>query len=385
VRELVAILEEIPDNRQQWKIKHSLVEILIISLLAITCNADTTSQIHQFATARADWLKTLLPLKNGIPGRLTFMRVLQTIDVRKLGAAFQKHILNLVGDLPKSHIAIDGKTLNGTYHNKGQKGLVHMVEAWCDEYSVSLGQTRVDEKTNEIIAIPELLRTLNVPGSVITIDAMGCQKKIARQIVKGNHADYLIGLKGNQESMMRELVDYAQTALADPLMADPVGVYKSVDLGHGRIERREYYLFRDLSWFADLDKWEGLNGLLMVRSERTRKKDQKKGEVETRYYITSASGDVERLARICRGHWGIENRLHWSLDVTFHEDDWQTRLQVEAANLGHLRRMSHNLLKLEKTSPLSMPMRRYQCSLDQSYLERVILAAAQSTMPPGDE
>lgn len=369
---LIDALEAIPDPRQEWKIRHVLSEILIIALLAITSNAATSSQIHDFAVERKEWLKGFLELKNGIPGRLTFSRVLQVL-CPKAFAIFFAQLMKRVEDKTEGRVvAIDGKALAGTGHNDGRKGLIFMVSAWCYENKLTLAQVKTQEKSNEITAIPELLELLDIKGAVITIDAMGCQKEIVKKIVKKN-GDYLIGLKGNQGTMHNEFKEYAFATAAEPESNGKYEKTVTVEKGHGRLETREYWLFRDIGWFEDMKSWAGLSGLLMVRSNRKNIKTGKESEPETRLYITSMDGCVEKVAKASRSHWGIENNLHWALDVAYGEDQCLTRLQTEAANLSQLRRLSVNLLTLDTENKISMNRKRFKASVNPDYLSLLVL------------
>ena len=247
-----------------------------------------------------------------------------------------------------------------------------MVGAWCSENKISLAQINTQAKSNEITAIPELLDLLDLKGAIVTMDAMGCQKELVKKIVKEKKADYLIGLKGNQGTMYREFLEYAQSMIQDPHEKDQYEMYRTIEKGHGRIEERRYYLFRDLDWFKDKKQWTGLSGLLLTESRRTDIKTATEAQSEIRLYITSAQGGVEEIAQASRSHWGIENNLHWILDVGFREDQWLTRLQIEAANLSQLRRLSANLLKMETESKMSIQRKRYRCSLDMNFMESVV-------------
>ena len=369
---LIAILEKMPDPRQAWKIKHKISDILFICLLAVTCNANSASEIHDFAVSRKQWLQTILTMENGIPSRLTFARVLQIIQPKAFAVLFSQIMANVEVISKRRVVALDGKALASTYHNEGRKGLIYMVGAWCSENKISLAQINTQAKSNEITAIPELLDLLDLKGAIVTMDAMGCQKELVKKIVKEKKADYLIGLKGNQGTMYREFLEYAQSMIQDPHEKDQYEMYRTIEKGHGRIEERRYYLFRDLDWFKDKKQWTGLSGLLLTESRRTDIKTATEAQSEIRLYITSAQGGVEEIAQASRSHWGIENNLHWILDVGFREDQWLTRLQIEAANLSQLRRLSANLLKMETESKMSIQRKRYRCSLDMNFMESVV-------------
>jgi len=368
-KRMTKILKRIEDPRQPWKVKHSLVEILLICIIGITAGADSSHKIHVFAVNRIKWLKKYLHLNHGIPGRLTIERVLAAINPKAMERAFFS-IMELAQQASKGKtVPIDGKAFFSNRNEDGSANIFYMVGAWCAANGVALGQVQTKEKSNEITAIPELLKYLGIKGATVTIDAIGCQKEIVKQIVKENKANYVIALKGNQPTMYNELTEYAQDCIADPLQASKYDKLVTLDKGHGRIEKREYFLFDDLAWFANRKDWVGLTSLVMVRS--TRQVGNKEPTSEIRYYITSLT-EIETAAEAIRSHWGIENCLHWVLDVVFNEDGWATKNSTAAANLSHIRRLTTNLLQADTTSSLSVPNKRYQCALSTDYLEQVI-------------
>jgi predicted transposase YbfD/YdcC len=243
-----------------------------------------------------------------------------------------------------------------------------MVNAWCSANGMTLGQVGTEGKGNEITTIPKVLKLLTITGATVTIDAIGCQQAIVKQIVKENKADYAIALKENQPTMYHEFKLYAQDCLADPDCSDLYQYYATQEKGHSRLEKREYFLFTDIDWFHDRKKWENLRAFLMVRSTR-----QVKGHApttETRFFITSLS-HVKQAAYAVRTHWGIENSLHWILDVVFKEDDWKTKNKTAASNLAIIRRITANLLKAHPSSETT-PIKRYLCSLKLDFLESVL-------------
>ena len=266
-------------------------------------------------------------------------------------------------------VAIDGKSFFSSRNADGSANVYYMVGAWCAANGIALGQVQTKEKSNEITAIPELLKFLGIKGATVTIDAIGCQKDIVKQIIKKNKANYVIALKENQKTMYDELTLYAQDCIADPLQASKYTKHVTRNKGHGRIEKRAYYFFNDLTWFVDRKDWAGLAGLVMVCS--TRQVGNNEPTSETRYYITSLT-KIETAAEAIRSHWEIENCLHWVLDVDFNEDRWATKKSTTAANLSHIRRLTANLLRADKSSSLTIPNKRYQCALSTEYLENVI-------------
>jgi predicted transposase YbfD/YdcC len=273
-------------------------------------------------------------------------------------------------------VAIDGKQFHMQPSVSDKKGNpLYIVSAWCQRNGMTLAHQKVDAKTNEIKGIPLLLKCLKVPGSIITIDAIGCQREIVTMIRRKNRADYCIALNKNQGTLYDEMVRYAQDCLCDNLLKDKYSQYVTMNKGHGRLEKRKYTLFNDLSWFHDLKKWEGLRGLVCVESTRTIKNIT---STDVRYYITSLVS-VEETAKAIRSHWGIENNLHWVLDVVFREDHWHTRIENAAANLATVRKLALTFLRksnvdLPIKQPITGPMKVFACALDHKILERVLLS-----------
>jgi len=370
-KRMTKILGRINDPRQPWKVWHSLVEIVIICIIGITAGADSSYKIYLFAINREEWLRKYLTLEHGIPGRLTIERVLAVIDPKAMERAFIA-IMRLAQKASKGAVvAIDGKAFFNNRNENGSVNVFYMVGAWCTANGVALGQVQVKEKSNEITAIPELLKYLGIKGATVTIDAIGCQKNIVKQIIKENKANYVISLKENQPTMYSEFTDYALDCIADSQLSSKYSTLTTFEKGHGRIEKREYYMFPDVSWFANRKEWVGLAGFAMVRS--TRKVGKKEPTSETRFYITSLT-DIDRVSEAIRGHWGIENCLHWVLDTAFNEDNAATKKEATAANLTHLRRLTANLLRSDPSS-LSIPNKRYQCALNSDYLAQVVFAS----------
>lgn len=361
-------LSEIQDPRQLWKIRHPLVDILAICIVGIMCGAKSTHQIHMFAQYRESWFRRFLTLPNGIPNRLTINRVLSLINPKQFSVIFTQIMQHIQSVSHGAVVSLDGKSC---YARAGE-GVVYMVSAWCNENSSILGQMKTDEKSNEIKAIPELLSLLDVKGLTVTVDAIGCQKEIVHQIVVKNKADYVIGLKLNQPMMHAELSLYAQDALAAGEQGVDYQHTRTIEKGHGRIERRDYYLFSDLSWYQSRKEWRNLQSVVMVKSRR--EMIGKEATEETRYYISSLT-EVDKAARAIRSHWGIENKLHWSLDTLMGEDDWRNKIATIAANLATIRKLSLNFLRkadLQEEQTLTGPMLMYRCSLDLPTLERVL-------------
>jgi len=368
MQKLINILGQVPDPRQAWKVRHNLAEILLICILAVTANANSSYEIHTFAAIHEQWLRCFIHLENGIPGRLTFERVLRLLNPKHFNTVFIQIMRVFQSASNGSIVAIDGKSYHNTRTGQGGAGMLYMVNAWCARNGMTLGYVETQEKSNEITAIPELLRYLDIKGATVTIDAIGCQHEIVKQIVIKNKADYAIALKMNQATMYEEFSLYAQHCLSQSGPGRLYEYHRTLEKGHGRIEKREYYMFHDLSWFADLTKWKNLQALLMVRS--TRHIIGKEPTIETRYYITSLT-TVKEAAVAVRTHWGIENSLHWVLDVVFKEDDWKTKNAISATNLAAIRRFTNNLLKAHP-DPSTNPIKRYMCSLNLDFLQSVV-------------
>jgi predicted transposase YbfD/YdcC len=361
------------DTRQAWKTKHSLEEILSISIVAMLCGADSVSKMVKFAQLREKWLRKYLPLPNGLPHRLTIWRTLRALNPNVLEEVFNKIMQKLQRVSKGSVVALDGKHYFTETGEDNVTRLLYIVNAWSEANGLSLGQVRTQDKSNEIKALPELLKMLKIPGSIVTIDGAGCQKDIVRAIIKKNKADYCIALKGNQETIYNEMVQYAQDCIGDPLLREKYEMKTTYDKGHGRIETRKYYMFTDLSWYEDKSKWEGLNSLIAVESTRTQKGQT---TTETRYFITSLT-EIESAARAVRSHWGVENKLHWRLDVVLGEGGWKTAYKYFAANMDVLRKLVLAFLRKmdfgeTDGEKLSGPMKMWVCVICLDTLDSVV-------------
>lgn len=353
--------------------RHNFHDILVITILGAICGADTWTEICDFADAKIEWLKTFLELPNGIPSHDTFGRVFSLINPKEFEECFCEWIASLTINVSKEIIAIDGKTLRGSHNRKKGVKPLHLVSAWAVNNRIMLGQVKTEEKSNEIEAIPRLLKIIDIKESIVTIDAMGCQKKIAKQIVaQGGH--YVLALKDNQESLHKDIASIFTKGQEGPKkykkMLNRVRVEKIRD--HGRSERRRYTLIsaRDSLMFSL--RWPGLKGIGMVETTRTVNNQVQRS---TRYFLTSLEyEDIDDFMRAVRQHWGIEINLHWSLDVSFREDLNCTRMGNAAENLALVRRIALNLLKQEKTHKNGISGRRKRAGWDNSYLIKVLEA-----------
>ena len=355
----------IKDTRQEGKVWHKLVDILFIVVSGIICGYDEWDMIHEWARAAASqkWLHKYITLANGIPSLSTIKRGLDILDSNEFSTCFIEWMSDSLELPDKDVVSLDGKTLRGSKDLTKETKALHMVSALCHSHGLVIGQTKTDEKSNEITAIPELLDQLFIEGCIVTIDAMGLQKKIVKKIVNDNKAEYVINLKGNQGTLQQEVKDYfnafEQTGELENIQRQAaqklanqfdenngIQVYSTLDKGHGRIEKRTYFYETDLSWMVDAKRdWEKLTGIGMVVREVESMTNPDKKTKEAAYYVSSVN-NVADFAKAARSHWGVES-MHWSMDVVFGDDRNQTRAGVAAQNLAIVKRMVFNTLKNE--------------------------------------
>lgn len=356
------------DPRQQGKVKHYLLEIVVMTICAVIAGCDVWEDIMDFCRVKENWFKESLhmELANGLPSHDTMQRVWGMIEPKEFEKCFYAWVES-VCNVPKGEIiSIDGKTLRRS--GSEGKSPIHMVSAWANQNQLVLGQLATEEKSNEITAVPALLEMLSIDGCIVTADAMSCQKEITKKIAEKG-ADYAIGLKDNQLNLRRDASDYFTDALADPRNYPEVQFFETQEKGHGRIECRRYYLTNELDWLSGREDWGNLLGLGMVRS-----KVEKNGIIseETRYYITSLV-DVETFSRAVRAHWGVETSLHWCLDMTFHEDYSRIRKDHSAENMAVVRHIALDILK-HYPEKISLARKRRRCSYDDAFLAKVLLS-----------
>jgi len=359
---MMKYFEAVTDPRQPWKIEYNLHEIIIMTICAVVSGCEAWEEIVDFCRVKEHWFRERLglALESGIASHDTFQRVFQLIKPEEFEKSFVSWVKSIAVKTEGEIVSIDGKTVCGS--RDGARRAIHMVSAWGNSNQLALGQVKVDEKSNEITAIPTLLDLLELKGVLITIDAMGCQKDIASKIINDCGSDYVFSLKGNQETLYDDVKLYFDTHIPKDKMT-------TKEKGHGRLETREYYLDTDISWLWQKSDWEGLAGIGMVKSSVT-KSDKQTSEI--RYFITSLT-DVATFAKAVRSHWGIENNLHWCLDVIFHEDASRTRKGNSAENFSVIRRIALNILK-NFPANMSLNRKRRKCHYDEEFMAEVLLS-----------
>jgi predicted transposase YbfD/YdcC len=354
--------------------QHKLLDIICIAICAVICGADTWVEVENFGRQKLNWLRTFLELPNGIPSHDTFGRVFALLCPEEFKRCFLEWV-QAVNQLTHGQvIAIDGKQLCGSDDQRLGKKAIYMVSAWATANHLVLGQHKVNEKSNEITAIPELLKMLEISGCIVTIDAMGTQTKIAKLIVE-QEADYILAVKENQGKLYQDITALFEYDRQRNFQDAPYQYAKTVDKDHGRIEIRQCWATSDPEYLESIrnrQNWKGLSSLVMIEAERI---IDGKSTTETRYYISSLENDAKRLLQGVRAHWGIENSLHWTLDIAFDEDHNRTRKDHAPENLAIIRHMALNLLKQEKTAKGGIKAKRLQCAWSEDYLLKVLAGA----------
>lgn len=356
---------KLPDPRRYNK-RHKLIDIITISICAVICNADSFEHIAEYGRAKYEWLKSFLELPHGIPSADTFERVFAMIDPEAFKSCFSDWIQAICQLTNGEVIAVDGKTLRRSHDKNKDVPPIHMISAWACTNGLVIGQIKTDEKSNEITAIPELLKQLEIKGCVVTIDAMGCQKKIARTIAKKG-ADYVFALKGNQSNLHDDIKLFFQGHDKKLLKH-----HETVDGEHGKIEIRNYWTTSDIEWLYGRDKWENITTICMVERER---QFENKTEKETSYYISSLENDAEKVGEAIRDHWRIENCLHWVLDMAFREDESRIRQKNASQNFAVLRHIALNMVKNEYSLKKSIKSKRLRAGWNNDYLLEVLAAS----------
>jgi len=374
--EVVRHFAELEDPRSTVNLQHPLVSVIVIALMAVLAGAHGPTAIAKWAALNEDFLVKALSLPNGIPRKDVFRRVLMALKPAAFQACFANWLRSLRAAAARATgvtqpvLAVDGKTVRRSHDRKHGLGALHSVSVWASDFGLSLGQVACAEKSNEITAIPELLRLVDIQGAIITIDAMGTQKAIAEQIIEGE-ADYVLALKGNQETLHQAVIDHINEQWEDDFARVKARRHQTKETGHGREETRSYIQLPVPESLPGLALWKGLKSMGVVVSECVR---NGKETVEVRYYISSLAVGVRRFAHAVRGHWGIENSCHWSLDVTYREDDSRIRDQNLRENFAWLNRLTLSLLK-QYPGRDSLAMKRRSCGWSNDFLLKVLVGA----------
>jgi len=362
---VVDFFSNVTDPRRSLRRLHKLEDILLISVLAIICGADTWNNIEEYAHAKEDFLRKFLELPNGTPSHDTFNRVFSAINSEEFELSFIEWVRSLIKVKKGELVSIDGKTIRGA-KSKGKKSPFHVISAWASENNMVLGQFMTDEKSNEITAIPQLIDLLELEQTVITIDAMGCQENIATKIID-KEANYILAVKKNQKSLYQD-VEFS----FNKLNVKKIDVSKTLDGDHGRIETRTCSVITELANIENKSKWKNLTAIIKVESIREFKNSDKASETSNRYYISSVKESANYFQHAIRSHWAIENKLHWVLDVAFSEDASRKRTGNAARNFSTVLKIALNLLKNEKTTKMGVKGKRLKAGWDAKYLIKVL-------------
>jgi len=365
---------ELPDPRQAGKVIYPLPEILLLCLLAVLAGAESFVEIARFGEKKIALLRRFLPFKDGTPSHDQLGDIFATLDATIFQRCFVAWVASITG-VSADVIAIDGKTSRRSADKRKGKAAIHMVSAFAARQRLVLGQVKVADKSNEIIAIPALLDMLQIEGAVVTIDAMGCQRDISQKVID-KKADYILALKGNQGTLREDVEVFATEQKANGFKDTKISRQKTVDANHGRIETRTYTVIHDVAWLQDNHEWPGLKSVVMVESERetpATAKDPAKIERETRFYITSLVWLAGQVAPAIRSHWMVENGLHWIMDMMFRDDECRVRTDNAPANFTTIKHMALNLIRLKSSSKKdSLRVRRKVASWDDDYLASLV-------------
>jgi predicted transposase YbfD/YdcC len=367
-RTLIDHFSIIEDSRDERKRRHLLIDTIVIAIAAVLCGADGWTQIEEFGKAKEQWFRRFLKLPFGIPSHDTLGRIFAVLSPEVFEARFREWVASVRAVCGEDVIAIDGKSLRRSHSRKKGLGPLHMVSAWSTANGLVLAQQATEAKSNEITAIPKVLQMLELKGCIVTIDAMGCQKAIAEQIVEGG-GEYVLALKGNQSKLAEAVEEVFTDADAADYAGWPMDFYETRERGHGRVETRRYWTLTAVEKIPQAGEWAELNTIGMVQCER---QVDGKTTTESRFYIASSGGDARRFAWAVRSHWGIENGLHWCLDIAFREDESRVRDRQAANNLAVMRHIAMGLLKKDTTIKRGIKTKRLVAGWDEDYLAKLL-------------
>jgi predicted transposase YbfD/YdcC len=357
----------LPDPRQRGKVIYPLDEVLLLCLLAVLAGAESVVDIARFGTKKRELLRRFRPFTDGTPSHDQLGDIFATLDAEKFQQCFVAWVATLTG-ASADVIAIDGKTVRRSYQEKGRKAAIHMVSAFAARQRLVLGQVKVSEKSNEIVAIPRLLDMLSIDGAIVTIDAMGCQRSIAQKIID-KKADYVLALKGNQGTLREDVEVFAAEQKANGFRDTTISWDQTVDGDHGRIETRTTTVIHDVAWLQERHDWPSLKAIVMVESTR---ESGEKTEFETRFYITSLLLLAAQLGPVVRSHWAVES-MHWVMDMIFRDDECRVRTDHAPANFTTIKHMAHNLIRRAPGKD-SFRLRRKVAGWDDDFLASLIAA-----------
>ena len=372
---------ELVDPRLGRNRRHKLIDIVVLTVCAVISGCETWEDIEDYGEFKVDWLKRFLELPNGIPSHDTIRRLFIRLDPHELQRCFFSWVEAVLEQTEGDVVAIDGKTLRRSGDNASSKLPIHMVGAWAAENGMVLGQQQTSEHSNEITAIPALLDLLKVKGCIVTIDAEGCQTDIAKKI-REKKSDYVLAVKANQPNVQEQVRDFFDDLTDDDLDDEWLEKYRTLDKGHGRIEIREYYHSDEIAALPRVKEFHGAKSIGMVRSTRI---IGEKRSTQVRYYVSSLDMNAQRFAHAVRSHWSVENSLHWTLDMSFREDDSRMRTGYSAENFVMMRRMALSIMKRDTHSKRSLKGRRRICSYHDKYLEQLLVNSDEtiSQVRPG--